>query len=135
MKLQLTPRFPVSILGAGRISITKANGIVTISDAPAEPTILVADGVIPDAAQVIAIGKNAPALTNLALPSVKNRGGTPLLVIDWSTAVVNHQIVLTPFGTETVLRQASYSIYSTALQLGGALLYPSITLNGWFIAP
>jgi hypothetical protein len=136
MKVQVTPRIPVRSVGAGGIVVTLANGVLTISNAVVEPTAVNADGPIPAGSRVIAISKNAPALTLLTLPSVQLQGGTPLLIVDWSTAVnPQHEVRLTPFGTETVLQKATFSFFSTAQQLGGALLYPSKTLNGWYQAP
>lgn len=84
---------------------------------------------------LLAVQRTAPALTNLALPSVYVRGAKPLRIVDWSTGVTNHQIALNAFGTETIMRLASFNLFSTADQLAGAELFPSIDLNGWVITP
>lgn len=83
---------------------------------------------------LLAIERAGPAATALALPPVAPRLGRPLQIVDWSTAVVNHQIVLTP-ATGTIMRLPTFTLYSTADQLAGVTLYPSTDLNGWVIAP
>lgn len=90
--------------------------------------------VLPNAS-LVAVQRNAPAATTLLLPSVASRNSVALPIADWSTNVVQHVITLTPQGAETVMRAASWQLYSTPDQLAGATLYPSIDLNGWVIAP
>lgn len=135
MKLQLTPRFPVSVVGTAPIVVTKANGIVTISFGAAEPVVFTVDGAVVAGTGAVAITKNNPVTTNLQLPNVALQGSIPLHIIDWSTNVVNHQINLTPFGAQTIMRALTWQFFSNAAQLGSLTLYPSISLNGWFLAP
>lgn len=91
--------------------------------------------VVNDITTLFAIQRAAPAATVLTLPSVAVRNGDPLHIVDWSTAVVNHEITLDPSGAETIMRAATWPVYSNAAQLGSVTLYPSIDLNGWVIAP
>lgn len=84
----------------------------------------------------LAIERTAPTLTAIALPSVTAQDGVPLRIVDWSTSVVtDHEIEITPDGAETIMRAATWSIFSNAAQLASLTLYPSTTLNGWYIAP
>lgn len=135
MKLQLTPRFPAQVVGVSPIVVSTANGIVTISYGAVEPIIFNADGTIANATGAAAVVRNNPGITNLTLPDVGNQRSIPLRIVDWSTNVANHQILLIPFGAQTIKRQANYSIYSNAAELGSATLYPSLVLNGWYLAP
>lgn len=132
MKLQMTPQFPASVVGIGGIVVTVANGVYTFSFAGIEPTIVTADASIAAKTPAIAVQRNNPVVTNLLLPSVALQAGFPLHIIDWSTNVVNHQILLTPAVGQTIMAGASWSIFSGAGQLGSARLYPSTVLNGWY---
>lgn len=98
-------------------------------------TVAGASAAVNSGASILAIQRASPAGTLLTLPSVVSRAGRSLQVVDWSTAVVNHQVTLTPAGGETIMQQASWQLLSTAAQLGGITLYPSPDLNGWVIAP
>lgn len=100
-----------------------------------EPLIVTADGTITAGTGAVAIQKSAPTATNLTVPSVDNQGGIPLSVFDWSTSITEHAIKLTAAAGETIMKQPFIMIYSTPDQLAGITLYPSTTLNGWFIAP
>lgn len=82
---------------------------------------------------LLAIQRNAPVATALTLPSVASRAGKALQIVDWSAAVVAHQITVS--GPEVIMKGASLNLFSTTDQLAGVTLYPSIDLNGWVIAP
>ncbi len=82
---------------------------------------------------LLAIERAAPAATALALPAGSD--GQRLAVVDWSTSVTDHAITLTPHGTETIMRAASWAVYSNAAQLGSLTLRFNAILNGWYIAP
>jgi hypothetical protein len=102
----------------------------------AEPTAVTgASATIAAATQAVAITRAAPSATALTLPSVASRGGVPLKIIDWSTSVTDHTITLTPNGSETIMKAATWPLYSNAASLASVTLYPSTTLNGWYIAP
>lgn len=102
---------------------------------PKEPTLVTVDGAVGDTDATVAVQKTAPTKTELSLPSVLARDGLPLHVVDWSTSVTDHEIELTPNGSETIMTAATWSIYSNSAQLGSLTLYPSTVLNGWYIAP
>lgn len=132
MKMQMTPQFPASVVGIGGIVVTVANGVYTFSFAGVEPTIITADASISAKTPAVAVQRNNPVVTNLLLPDVALQAGFPLHIIDWSTNVANHQILLTPAVGQTIMRAANWSIFSGANQLGSARLYPSTVLNGWY---
>lgn len=102
---------------------------------PKEPHVVTVDGSVAAGTAAVAIQKTAPTTTALSLPSVASQDGLPLSIVDWSTSVANHVLTLTPNGTETIMKLASWKLYSTADQLASITLYPSTTLNGWYIAP
>lgn len=95
-------------------------------------TTALSSDTVPLGATLAAIQRSAPATTALAIPSVVNQRG-PLHIVDWSTSVTNHVITLTPNGAETIMRQSSWQILSSASQLGSLRLYPSPDLSGWVI--
>lgn len=84
---------------------------------------------------LLAIRRAAPAATTVQLPSIASQGGKPLKIVDWSTSVATHDITLKAAGGETVMRQTSWQLFSTADQLAGVTLHPSLDLNAWIIAP
>lgn len=89
-----------------------------------------------NSASAAVISRNAPATTAIQLPSIRNRTNrAPLSIVDFSTNVTDHIITLTPYGTEKVMQQATWPMYSTAASLASLRLYPSIELNQWIIAP
>lgn len=94
-----------------------------------------AAGVVSNDTSLLAIQRTAPAATVLQLPSVTNRGGKGLQVVDWSTGIVEHAVIIMPAVGATIMRAASWTLFSTPDQLTGVTLYPSTDLNGWVIAP
>lgn len=103
---------------------------------PKEPTVVTtSSSAVAAGTAAVAIQRTAPSTTGLALPSVADQDGVPLSIIDWSTSVTDHTITLTPDGSETIMRAATWPIYSSAASLGSLTLYPSTVLNGWYIAP
>lgn len=84
---------------------------------------------------LLAVQRAAPVTTTLLLGPVIQRAGKPLQIVDWSTGVAAHEITLLPAGAETIMQRANFKLYSTADQLQGLTLYPSIDLDGWVIAP
>jgi hypothetical protein len=102
----------------------------------AEPILVTgASATIAAKTTAIAVQRAAPSTTALALPAVADQQGIPLRISDWSTAVTDHTITLTPDGSETIMGNANYNIFSSATQNGGASLYPSTALGGWYLAP
>lgn len=87
------------------------------------------------ATTLLAISRAAPVATALTLPPVANRSNRAVQIVDWSTAVAGHEITLTPAVGNTIMRLATFKLFSTADQLAGVTLYPSTDLGGWVIAP
>lgn len=103
---------------------------------PKEPQVVSgASATIAAGTAAVAVQRAAPATTGLTLPAVADQDGVPLRIVDWSSAVTDHTITLTPDGAETIMQAATWAIYSNAAQLGSLTLYPSTVLNGWYIAP
>lgn len=100
-----------------------------------EPRVVTGDFVVGAADVTIAIQKVAPAATGGTLPTVASRNGLPVSVVDWSSAVVGHTITLTPNGAETIMGQATWTLFSNAANLASLTLWPSVTLNGWYMKP
>lgn len=96
--------------------------------------ITTASGIVLQYTSLLAIERTAPAATALQLPSVASRQGKALQVADCSSGVTAHTITVTPSGTETIMKQATWTLNSTAAQLAGITFYPSPDLNGWVIA-
>ncbi|WNV09948.1 hypothetical protein [Tardiphaga sp. 709] len=100
---------------------------------PKEPTVLTANGAISAGTPAAVIQKAAPSASAFTLPSVTLQNGIPLTIVDWSTGVTAHTITLTPAGAETIMQAATFTVYSNSAQLGSVTLYPSTTLNGWYV--
>lgn len=92
-------------------------------------------GTVAGGTTLVAIQRASPTATAISLPQVASQAGNAVHLVDWSSSVSQHAITLTPFGSETIMRQSSWSVFSTASQLGSLTLYPSLDLNGWVIAP
>lgn len=149
LKLKFRTQFPASVLVEPPILLDKTGSVYTFSidiDAllpylglggfePKDDVIqIVAAGaavVLPDTTLLV-IERAAPALTTLALPAM---GTSRLRILDWSTAVTDHEIRMTPHGSETIMKAATYSAFSNAAQLASLTLHPSAALGGWYIAP
>jgi hypothetical protein len=102
---------------------------------PEPRQITTSTGTILSTDYAVAIIRNAPSVTTLTFPAITNRSSVPVIVFDWSTNVTSHNIVCVPNGTSTFMQQTSWSLYSNEASLAGAQFYPSISLNGWYIAP
>lgn len=122
--------------------INLANGVTGILPAAnggvsAEPVtqVTTASASISAGTTAVAVVRTSPTTTNLTLPSVASQGGLPIHIFDWSSSVTDHEIEITPNGSDTIMKAATYSIFSNAAGLAGITLYPSTTLGGWYIAP
>lgn len=113
---------------------TEKTRLAALGAEPVTP-VTTSSATIADAAVAIAVVRTSPSSTALTLPAVANRNGIPLKIFDWSSSVTAHEISLMPDGSEKIMRASSWSIFSNAAQLSGITLYPSTTLNGWYIAP
>ena len=84
-----------------------------------------------------AIQRAAPAATAITLPNLAAQAATgkKLQIVDFSTSVVNHTITLTVPDSATIMQQSSWQLLSTAVQLAGITLQPSVDLSAWVIVP
>ncbi len=100
-------------------------------------SVAAVNNIIAPGTSLLAIERVAPATTVLTLPNLlaQWRTGRALSIADWSSAVTEHNIVLTPPDSATIMRSASWQLFSTTDQLSGVTLQPSPELNGWIIAP
>lgn len=98
-------------------------------------SVAVASGVVGGLTSLLAIQRDGPVATVLALPAIASRNGKALQIADWSTGVAAHAITLNPAPGSTIMRQTSWGLFSTPDQLAGVTLFPSTDLNGWVIAP
>jgi hypothetical protein len=81
---------------------------------------------------LLAVTRSNPNVTTLQLPSVAE-AAKELRIIDWSTDVAAHQIIINPAAGQAIMQRNTWGIFSTADQLAGVTLYPSTDLNGWSI--
>jgi hypothetical protein len=96
-----------------------------------------ANNVINPGVSLAAIQRAAPANTAIQLPSIAAQYLTQkdLVLTDFSTGVVNHQITLSPVGGATIMQGATLNLQSTADYLARVRLRPSPDLNSWVSIP
>ena len=131
------PIFGTVIDPDGAIELFDDYDLGLTNSIPTEPTSEPGGGTIAVAADdaTLAITGSALAATAVTLPTVASRDGLPLHIVDWSSSITDHAITITPNGAETIMRAATWVIYSNASQNASVTLYPSTTLSGWYIAP
>jgi len=101
-----------------------------------EPAIITgATGTVLARTSAVAVQRASPVSTSIILPSVVDQNGMALRIFDWSTAVTEHTITMTPNGTEKIMLQSTWPIVSNTVSLASVTLIPSVTLSGWYIAP
>lgn len=86
---------------------------------------------------LLAVQRTAPSATVLTLPNLAAQAaaGRKLQIVDFSTSVTSHIVMLiTPDGA-TIMQKVSWQLLSTPDQLAGVMLQPSPDLNSWIIAP
>jgi hypothetical protein len=121
--------------GTAYVPPTPALWVTLLSPAYVFQKTTIPNDVISAATTLLAINRIAPTSTVLTLPALAFRSGMALQVVDWSSAVAGHNITLqTPDGS-TIMQRATFNLFSTADQLAGVNLQPSVELNGWVIAP
>lgn len=98
-------------------------------------SVTVAAASVNNATSTLVIQRAGPAATTLTLPNLATRNNRDLVIVDWSTSVVNHVISLVPVAGATIMQRNPYALFSTAEQLQGVTLRPSRLLNAWIIAP
>lgn len=96
-----------------------------------------ANNIVTAGVSLAAVQRAAPANTAITLPTIAAQylSQKDLEIVDFSTAVVGHQITLSTPDGATIMQQATWNLYSTAVQLAGVRLRPSPDLNSWIIAP
>lgn len=160
LKLRVASRIPARLLATSPILLDTTGGIYTFSldinavedsllplliASLAAEFVLINDvkqvvtassGTIADDTTLLSVERAAPSTTALALPSVLDViDGHRISIIDWSTSVTDHAITLTADGSETIMKAATWPIYSNAAQLGSLSIRANQALNGWYIAP
>lgn len=86
----------------------------------------------------LAVKRTAPSSTTIQLGDVTDRGNLPLSIFDLSTSIPGggHTIVVNPHAGQTIMNQASWSIFSPSdALLGGLRLYPYPAELTWVISP
>lgn len=130
MKLQMTPRFPALVIGAGNITVTLLNGVYTISD-QAVPVlrIITAAGpvTVEPADNVIALNKAVGEATQVLLPPAASRNGLELIVKDLKGDAAANNITVVPTGVEVIDIIHTSDVLDVNL---GARTYRPIA-NGW----
>jgi hypothetical protein len=82
----------------------------------------------------LTIKRAAPTLTVINLPPVADRDAVPFAYVDWSTGIVSdHEIRFVADGSETVMKAATYSVWSNASGLARGWVYPAQDLSGWVV--
>lgn len=96
-----------------------------------------ANNTINPGVSLAAVQRVAPANTAIQLPSIAAQYLTQkdLVIADFSTGVVNHQILVSPIGGATIMQLATLNLQSTADYLARARLRPSPDLNSWIPIP
>lgn len=133
MKLQLTPVFGALVIGTNGIVVTYANGTYTFSLGVTDPVIATGDGAITGGTAALAIVRDGPVTTHLTLPLLAAQNGTPLTIFDFSTNVVDHTVVITPYVGQTIMKQPTWTVHSVGDLLGTLTLVPAANLGTWYI--
>lgn len=101
-----------------------------------------ANNVINPGVSLAAVQRAAPANTAIQLPSIAAQYLTQkdIVIVDFSTAVVNHTITISPVGGNLIMQSATWQLVSNANPaLSGNLvrirLRPSPDLNSWVPIP
>lgn len=80
----------------------------------------------------IAVNKSVAAATAVQLGPVAARLGMPLRIIDWKGDAETNNITILPNGAETIMGEVSLVLASNKASV---MLYPSINLSTWYLAP
>lgn len=82
----------------------------------------------------LTIKRTGPTLTTINLPPVADRGGLPFAYVDWSSSIVSdHEIKFVADGSETVMKAATFSVWSNSSGLARGWVYPAEDLSGWVV--
>lgn len=122
----------------GATWVSTRDAINNITGITGEPTVTTASSYTVTTQVALLVNRTSPAgNTAITLPAVATRSGRPLRITDWSTGIgaSGHSIVITPNGTETIMRRSTWTLLSSADDyLAHVTLWPSTSLGGWYIA-
>ena len=100
-------------------------------------SLAAANNTINPGVSLAAVQRAAPVNTTVQLPTIAAQYLTQkdIVLIDFSTAVANHDILLTTPDGATIMQQANWNLLSTAAYLARVRLRPSPDLNSWVLIP
>lgn len=100
-------------------------------------SLAAANNIINAGVSLAAVQRAAPANTAVQLPTIAAQYLTQkdIVLVDYSTAVVNHTITLLPVGGATIMQLPTWQFVSTADFLSRVRLRPSPDLNSWVMIP
>lgn len=82
----------------------------------------------------LTIKRTGPTLTEITLPPVADRAALAFAFADWSSSIVSdHEIRFIADGSETIMKAATFSVWSNASGLARGWVYPAEDLSGWVI--
>lgn len=82
----------------------------------------------------LTIRRVSPTLTTITLPALATRAGLSCAFVDWSTGMTSdHEIKWVPNGSETVMKDATYSVWSNSSGRARGWIYPSADLSSWIV--
>jgi hypothetical protein len=85
---------------------------------------------------LVTIERAGPTTTALALPAVETFIHPQLLIADYSSDVTDspgHLITITPNGTQKIMRQSTWPLFSNSASLASVRLIPVIALPAWIV--
>jgi hypothetical protein len=98
-------------------------------------SLAAANNTINPGVSLAAVQRAAPVNTTVQLPTIAAQYLTQkdIVLVDYSTAVANHDILLTTPDGATIMGQANWNLLSTAASLVCVRLRPSPDLNSWVL--
>lgn len=98
-------------------------------------SLVAANNTINAGVSLAAVQRAGPANTTVQLPTIAAQYLTQkdILLVDFSTGVANHDILLTTPDGATIMQQANWNLLSTAASLACVRLRPSPDLNSWVL--
>ena len=114
-----------------------AQFLIPIASGYVFQSVTLGTAVVTAGTSLVAVQRAAPATTTITLPTLAGQfaAGKKLQIVDFSTGVTNHAITLAVPDSATIMQQSTWELLSTADQLSGVTLQPSLDLNAWVIGP